>query len=355
MTRERYTLRTSPGGAAASGLGYTIKLHADDSPLDSGVTDGSGQALYVANLSPGPHYFTGTDTAPTPDAVRVVSSTTMGSGGSYSLAEVPYALRALGTGVVRNYLNTCAVSYDGAGLDLDTNTGSLLILGIPLSIASSMHQSVTATRDATNPKQCYWVVEVTGPGQTNEGKAVLKEVCGTAAASPALPSLTQTEATYQFPLATFRLPNTGSTTLTQLADVRAYLQTRNPVVTGLAQRTDPAVETTTTATGAGVSAATMSTTITLLSGVAYDIQVRTFLTVKISATNFQASVAARINGVVGTYSNTNSTSYVGLFSSYSATIIGTGAAIDVGTQLKVTGGTMTYTVGTCDIVATPRS
>lgn len=359
MTRERYTLRTFPAGAPASGLTYFIKLHADDSTLATGTTDASGQVTYTPDLSPGPHYFTGTDTAPTPDSVRVVSSKTMGSGGSYSLGELPFALRALGTGVTRGYANACAVTYDGAGLDLDTNTGAMLALGIPAVIYTSVHQSVTNTRDATNPRQCYWVAEFTGVGQTNEGKVVLKDVCGTAAASPSLPALTQTEATWQLPLATFRLPNTGSTTLTQVTDVRTYLATRNPVLSDVKSRTDPASVATTTSTTL-TNPTTLNTSLTLLSGVTYDINIRGFLTCKISAAPFEAQMSVYVGNPatpanVAPFIGTTSTGYIGLANAHNVTVVGTGAAVTCSMAIKVTGGTMSYTTGVLDVTAVPRT
>jgi hypothetical protein len=359
MTRERWTIRTYPAGAASSGIPYTVKLHLDDSTLASGNTDASGQATYTPNLSPGPHYITATDTAPTPDAVRVMSSKSYGSGGAYSLAELPIILRALGTGVLRNYLNTCAVTYDGAGLDLDTNTGAMLALGIPAVINTSVNTAISAAlRDATNPKQCYWCAVFTGIGQAEEGKVVLSPVCGTAAASPSLPALTQSETTYQFPLATFRLPNTGSTTLTQVTDVRAYLQTRNPTLSGIASRANPAIENTTTST-TGVDAITAvgSETVTLVNGVIYDIQARGFLVCKISAAPFQAQIAVYINGVgnISGFISTTNTTYISLSNAHALTMVGTGAAITCGIRVKVTGGTMTYQAGQIEIVATPRS
>jgi hypothetical protein len=356
MTRERWTIRTFPAGAAASGIPYTVKLHADDSTLASGTTDASGQATYTPNLSPGPHYITATDTAPTPDSVRVMSSKSYGSGGAYSLAELPIILRALGTGVLRNYLNACAVTYDAAGLDLDTNTGGLMALGIPAVISSSIHQSVTTTRDVTNPKQCYWVAEFTGIGQTNEGKVELKDVCGTAAASPALPALTQTEATWQLPLATFRLPNSSSTTLTQLTDVRSYLLTRNPVLVAIAQRTNPATETTTTST-TGVDASSLNTSVTLVSGVTYDIEARGFLVCKISAAPFQAQMAVYIGSTstMSDFISTTNTTYISLYNTHTLTVVGSGAAVSCAVRIKVTGGTMTYQVGQLEVTATPRS
>lgn len=359
--KNKITIRTYPGGGPATGISYAVKLHADDSSLASGTTDGAGQFDYNPNLSPGPFYWEATDTAPTPDAVRKGSSKSSGSGGAYSLAEIPHVLRALGPGVIRGLLNACAVTYDGAGLDLDTDTGAILSgQGIPAVIASAVHQSVTTTRDATNPKQCFWVAEFTGIGQIEEGKVVLKDVCGSPAASPSLPSLTQSDSMWQEPLATFRLPNTSSTTLTQLTDVRRYVLTRNPVVIAAARRTDPAISVNVTSTaGVDVTWTDGSPNVTLLNGVTYDLTACSTLLVKAAAgqtISVAPSLAALVGGSFATFVFTNvSSDYVSLTNVHNLSgLVGTGAAVVNSLGIKVSGGTGAYLTGSMLVVATPR-
>jgi hypothetical protein len=359
LTKEKYTLRTYPGGAAATGMAYSVKLHLDDSDLDTGTTDSAGQATYEVNLSPGPHYFTGTDDAPTPDAVRVVSSQSTGSGGAYSLAELPLVLRALGTGVIDGYLNELACTDPGTSKNIAYNTGAALIGGIPCVVSTGGTYAVAASQDATNPKACYLVLEVTNIGETEEGKSVLMDYCGAAAASPSLPSLTSATTT-RYPLYTFTLGNSGASaanSITNLTDVRTFIPGRNPVVPSIVRRTDPTSEATTTST-TGADATSLTTTPTLLNGVVYDLQARCFLLCKISDAAQTAQVSVYLNGTsnLATYVTTNSTSYVGLANAYDLLeVTGSGGTISCGVRIKVSGGTMTYSVGLLEVIAVPRS
>ena len=357
MTKAVHTIRTFPAGAAAATKPYTVKLHADDSTLQSGNTDANGQVSYAPNLSPGPFYITGTDATPDPDSVRVTSSKSTGSGGAYSLAELPLVLRAFGNGVIDGYLNELAVSYDAAGLDLDIATGAMIAKGIPAVVTTTFEHAVVTARDATNPKACYLVLEFTGVGETNEGKVVSKDVCGTAAASPSLPALTQTEATYQYPLATFTLPTTASTTLTNVVDVRTFVGQRNPVVSSVVRRTDPTSEATTTST-TGADATSLTTTVTLLNGVVYDLELRCFLMSKISSAGQTAQVAGYLNGTgnISAYISSNATDFVGVANVHTLEgVTGSGAAISCGVRIKCSGGTMTYQAGYLMVKAVPRS
>lgn len=358
MVRAQGTLRTYPGGAAASGKSVTIKLQADNSTITSDVSDANGQWQYEANGSPGPWYWTALDAAPDPDVTRAGSSTTYGSGGPYSLYELVHALRVFGNGVIDGYLNELAVTYDGAGLDLDVDTGGAVIKGIPCIFSAVSDHAVATARDAVDPKQCYLVLEVTPAGQSAEGKCVLKDTCGAAAASPSLPSLTQSEVLFQYPLATFRLPNTGSTTLTQVSDARTFLGTRNPVVPWRQRRADASVvEPITSTTGADVSWTTGDINLTLLNGVTYDIEARAFLTCK-AAAGQTISIAPYINGVgnIAEYITGNHTDFAGLANVHTLEgVVGTGGSITCGLRIKVSGGTGSYHVGYIVVLARPRS
>ncbi len=357
MTKAKLTSRTYPGGAAAAVMPYTIKLHLDASTLASGNTSAAGEVDYAPNLSPGPWYATVTDSTPDPDAVRVVSTKSTDSGGAYSLAELPMVLRAIGHGVTDGYLNELAVTYDGAGLDLTIATGAAMALGIPTVVSATANPSVTSTRDVTNPKQCYLVLEFTGIGQTEEGKVVAKDVCGTAAASPTLPALTQTDVLWQEPLATFRLPNTGSTVLTQVTDARAFLLTRNPVVSSVVRRTDPASATATSST-TGEDISGMTTTVTLLSGVVYDIEAHALVLAK-AAAGQTVSIAPYINGTfsIATYVASSAvTDYMAIGNVHIlGAVTGAGTTISCGVYWKTSGGTASAITGYLLIVATPRT
>ncbi len=354
------TIRSFPGGLAAGGLPYTVKLHLDDSTLASGTTTVAGQFEYSPNLHPGPHYWTATDAAADPDVIRVGSSKSAGSGGTYSFYELPILLRLLGTGVVPDYLNELAVTYDGAGLDLDVATGAANILGLPAVVAVETEHTVVTARDAANTKACYLVLEATGLGEAEEGKIVFKDVCGAAAASPSLPTLTQTDALYQFPLASFILPTSASTTLSTLVDLRAFVGPGggNPQVSNTARRSDPTSTTTTTST-TGADIASLTTTVTLLDGVVYDIEARAHVLVK-APVGQEVQVAVYIGDValISAYIGSEvSADYVGITNVHTLeNLTGDGGAETCGVRWRVdASGTATALTGVLLVIATPRA
>lgn len=359
MTKNQVTLRSFPAGTAASGKTVTFKKEADDTTITSDTTDSDGQAQYAANGSPGPFYWSATDATPDPDVTRAGSSRSYGSGGSYSLYELPYALRAMGDGVIDGLLNELAVTYDAAGLDLDVATGGAVIAGVPAIFYDVTDFTSVGTRDATNPKACYLVVEVSPPGQSDEGRAELKSVCGTAAASPALPSLTNDETLRQYALASYRLPNTSSTTLTNVTDLRTFLlqpTARNPVVSSVVRRVDSTEAATTSTTGADVTS--LTTTLTLVNGVIYDIEARALLVGKISTSAQTWQIAPYITGTseIATYITNNNTDFAALGNVHTLEgVTGTGASISLGLRAKVSGGTMTYQAGYLMCRAVPRT
>jgi hypothetical protein len=268
-------------------------------------------------------------------------------------------LRALGDGVVDGFLNELAISDPDSGTNLSYATGAACVRGIPVVVNTAGTHAVVTAQDVTNPKKCYLVVEVTGAGQTEEGKAVLKDVCGTAAASPSLPSLTQTEATYQYPLATFTLGNSASSNandVTALADVRTFLLTHNPAVVAIGRRTDPAVSMNiTSTTGADVTLTSGSASPTLVSGVVYDLVGTCFLLVK-AAAGQTISIAPRINGVDGTFISSNvSSDYIGIGNSFETLGVTGAGSLTCSLRAKVSGGTGVVLTGYISVVAVPRT
>ncbi len=352
--KVRGIVREYPAGTPAAGVSVDIIREIDDVVLGTDTTDVNGEWDYTQNGSPGPWRWEADDGT----TVRSSSSNAYGSGGGYSLYELVNALSLLNTGIIPNFGTGMATTYDGAGLDLDVSAGGALVQGIPALWWTGAKHTVVTSRDASNPKACYLVIEVTGQGQTEEGKAVLKDVCGAAAASPSLPTLTQTSATYQFPLATFRLPTSASTTLTTLADARPTTAgINNPVVSSVVRRTDPTSVATSTST-TGEDATSLTTTVTLLSGVTYDLEARCILTNKISAAPNIAQIAIYINGTsnMSTFVANDSTAYLATPNAHTLSgVVGTGAAISCGVRVKVNAGTMSYHVGYLMVTATPRS
>jgi hypothetical protein len=357
MTKAQLTLREYPGAAAEVGATVTFKKHSDGSTITTDTTDANGQAQYEANGSPGPWYWESVVGSTT----RRGSSKSYGGGGAFSAYELVYALRIMGDGVIDGYLNELAVTYDGAGLDLDINTGAALGAGVIANFPSVTDLTSVGTRDATHPKACYCVVEIAPPGQSDEGRSEIKAVCGTAAASPVLPTLTNDETLRQVALATYTLPNTGSTTLTNLADVRAFVldpdgQNPEAVQSAVVRRSDPTAEITTTSTS-GVDVTGLTSTLTLTSGVVYDIEVRGYLLCKSSSSGQTVSIAPYGNGsaAIASYVSGNHTDYAALGNVHTiAGVTGSGAAIAVGLSWKVSGGTATANVGYVLAKAVPR-
>ena len=307
MTKARGVLRTYPAGAAAASKAISIKREVDDVEIATDTTDADGVWDFSAVGNPGPWYWSGTDTTPDPDAVRVGSTQAYGGGGAYSLYELVYALRALGNGVIDGFLNELAITDPDSGTNLAYATGGVVVKGIPVIFSSSGTHAITSTQDVTHPKACYLVVRVTGAGEAEEGKAILADTCGVAAASPTLPALTQTEATYEYPLATFQLGIVGASNandVTTLVDARTFLLTRNPEVVAIGRRIDPAVsENITSTTGQDVTLTSGSASPTLVTGVVYDLVAHAFLLVKAQAETI--SIAPRINGTDGTFISTD--------------------------------------------------
>lgn len=360
MSKNTIIVRTFPAGAAASGEAYSIKRESDNFELASGTTSAAGLITYAPNGSPGPWRWE----VDTGDTVRKGSSKHAGSGGSYSLAEIPVALRLMGKGVIDGYLNELAVTDPDSGTNLSVATGAVIANGIIAVWNTSATHAVATAQDATNPKACYLGVTITGAGEAEEGKAVLTDVCGAAAASPSLPSLTsiQTEASWFEPLATFTLGNSASSNandVTAVTDVRRYALTRNAQLAATAYRTDAVTpQTVTSTTGADVTWSSGSTGLTLASGIVYDLRAEVFLLVQ-APSGQTISIAPYINGVgnIATFVPSGiSSGYVGLGVSYSLnSVTGAGAAITNGVRVKVSSGTGNVMTGSAIFTAVPRS
>jgi len=367
MTKATVTVRTLPGGVASSGLAYEIRREVDNVQLTTGTTDANGQFTYAPNLSPGPWRWVATDTVPAPDVIRSGSSKSAGSGGCYSLYEVPIALRSLLNGVVEGYANALAITDPDSGPNLAYNTGAVLIKGIPGVVYSSGTHAVATAQDATNTKACYIGIELTGQGQTEEGKMVWKDYCGAAAGSPSLPSLAalQTETSYFLPLASFILGNSAASNandVTTLVDLRTYIGRRNPMVSAIARRTNIVTpDTTTSTTGATITWSSGSTDLTLLSDVTYDVEAWGAVLVKVTAGQ-TVSVAPFINGTsnTATYIDTDRSADYWLVENEhalvgSSAVVGSGAAISCGLRWKVSGGTGSVLTGIFVARAIPRT
>jgi 2C-methyl-D-erythritol 2,4-cyclodiphosphate synthase len=111
-----------------------------------------------------------------------------------------------------------------------------------------------------------------------------------------------------------------------------------------------------TTTGDDVTWDDGSTSLTLISGVTYDIVTTVTLAVK-AAVGQTISLAPYINGAanIGSFLATaTNTDFVTITNSHTLAVVGTGAAISCSARVKVNGGTGQYLTGTQLVTATPR-
>lgn len=362
MAKNTIIIRAYPAGTPSTGEDYEILLHADDgmTTLDDGTTDADGQIIYDPDGSPGPFYWEVTDG----DVTRSGSTKSSGSGGSYSLAEIPIALRALGPGVIDGYKNELACTDPDSGPNISMGSGAVIsgngILAVWHSTGPTVH-AVSTAQDGTNPKACYLCIETSGPGEDDEGRAEIVDICGAAAASPALPTPTQTDALWQEPLYSFVLGNSGSSDandITSLTDVRKFVPTRSAVVSGAGRREDPTVEQsiTSTTTGDDVVWTSGSPNLTLANGVTYDLEAECFLMVK-APSGQTISIAIALAGLTtGTFiSSATSSDHRSVMNVRSAAaVVGTGASVTNTVKAKVSGGTGKVAAGYLYVRAVPR-
>jgi hypothetical protein len=227
-------VRALPGGAGESGATVTFKLEADDSTITTATTDADGffqkslsaTATTGANsylLHPGPYYTEVTIGSYT----RRHSSRSLGTAGPLHIPAQLFLNRAMGTGIVSSpgsSLNTWAVTADGSARSVVVATGAAVVQGIPFWNAAARTVLITANASG-NPRIDTIVLEVVPQGEATEGKVTLKVVDGTAAASPVAPTLTQSTALWQFPLADVAVAN-GAATISQgnITDRRDYVE-----------------------------------------------------------------------------------------------------------------------------------
>jgi hypothetical protein len=207
----RGTYRLYPTGTAVSGA--TVGLYdADDlvTPLTTTTTGADGTWTITRNFSPGKFFIKVTDSVNS--VTRWMSSRDTVMQGPNSSYDINYVLASLGDGVCDNVANEFVTT--ASSLNSTIQTGAALVKGI---IASTTSNTVVAhdAHHATLARKDRIVLEVTRLGETDEGKSEAKIVAGTAAASPALPALTQTSALWQYELYEVDVPATsGALTLT---------------------------------------------------------------------------------------------------------------------------------------------
>jgi hypothetical protein len=357
--------RTLPGGSAVANQSNIIDvfLATNDSTLTADIdTDADGLWSWTYSpagsagagwtLNPGGIYWTGVYAGQT----RKGSSLASGMWGPNSIAELPILFSAFGDGVIAGALSgDFAVTYDGAGLDVDIAAGKALVDGILVTNPSSRELTIAAAH-ATLPRIDRIVLELTRTAGETYGKVVLKRLAGTPASSPSAPSLTDDADTLQVSLAQVRV-NAAATTVTSVTDERNYILTavtNNATLISVARTAPGATALSTT----GTTIAALQQSITLVSGVYYDISVDVELLV--NGSNAVAQIAGFIEGT------SNASDYlsapaqsgtVALRNVHTRTVLGTGASISAGVLAKrsSTASTVNYYSGVATVMAVPRS
>lgn len=357
--------RAVPGGAA---VGIQVDLvdmfkHDGDTSVEADIdtnADGLWAFTYVPEgsaatqwiLDPGPLFWTGTYASQTRKGSTLASPLL----GPNSAHEIHYALSALGDGVILGALTgDFAVSWDGAGLDVDVAAGKYLLDGIQITNPSTRKINA-GTAHATLPRIDRVVLEMTRTVGDQFGKTVLKVVAGTANASPVAPTLTDNATTLQKSLAQIRV-NAASANITSVTDERSYTVTavsRNPMVTAFARASAGASALSTTE----ASLASLALSPTLLSGIYYDII--EFAEVYADGTSSVAMISPFIGGTTELAAYQSAPAQTGIVTLTNAHsregVLGTGVSISCGVLAKRSGtaNTVNWYGGTSRVMAIPR-
>lgn len=220
--RLRGYVRDPETGAGVNPATVTVKKHSDDSTVTSDATDANGLYEIAADTLgyPGEVY----ETVTVGSTTKIRSGRVWGQlGGLIWASDVPDALTALGIGVSGTGL---AVSADGSDMNVDISAGMAILKdGCPYVLEAADDLTIGAA-DGSNPRIDRVVLRLTREGQADQGKIALMVLAGTAAASPAAPSLTQSAATWDLSLAQV-LVGTGVTTIAsnKVTDERTYCMT----------------------------------------------------------------------------------------------------------------------------------
>ena len=220
--RIRGFIRDPASGAGEASASVAIKLHNGGSTVTSDGTDGNG--LYEIDADtvgyPGPVYAESTVGTTT----KVRSGEVWGQlGGLVWASDIPDVFSALGIGVVAGVSSELECTADGLSMNISVAPGvAVLKDGLPY-VREGAATLTIGTADGSNPRIDRIILRLTREGQTDQGKIVLMVLAGTAASSPAAPSLTQTSATWDLSLAQV-LVGTGVTTIAanKVTDERTY-------------------------------------------------------------------------------------------------------------------------------------
>lgn len=366
MTVIRQAAQVVPGGSLIASQPNIVSIwkHDGDALLSSTIsTDAEGfwQYTYTPEgsnvtewiLNPGPLYWS----LGYLGKVRKGSSKAAAMVGANSLLELPEMMQTFGTDIVVQgaIAGDFAVTYDGAGLDLDVAAGYAIVRGVGVKNPSTRKVTL-GIADGALPRIDTVVLELTRTEGDTEGKVVLKAIAGTPNAAPVPPTLTQDANTWHFPLLDARV-NAGSVNINSTTERRVFQTSgyvKNPVVMPTPARSDTIVALTTTAT----SVASLAISPTLISGVWYDIEVVVDLFV--DGALAVAMIAPFINGTTNAAAFISAPPQAGIITlrnAHTYSMQGTGAAISCGVLAKRSGteNIVYYYGGVATARAIPRS
>lgn len=126
------------------------------------------------------------------------------------------------SGPLKGELNGLSVFADSSGLQAKVNTGQGWVEGSFFQSDSIVTLPISSA-DPTNPRIDRVVLRLSVPGGISYSYIELVVKTGTAAASPAVPSLTQTSSTYEIALAQVSVPATDTNIdAAQVTDERQF-------------------------------------------------------------------------------------------------------------------------------------
>ena len=193
----RRMLRSIPSGNPVSGASVELRLESDNTLLDSTTTDGNGWYQFVLNGNPGPYYITSSFGS----EVQRTSSKVVGLSGTTDVGNLGLNFRIYGDGYIPSVLSELAVSASGGSMNVTVAPGAALVRGILYDQFETLQFPIAAS--TIQPRIDRIVIEVipAGAGENIEGRSRIVVKTGTPAATPTAPSLTQTTALWQIPLA----------------------------------------------------------------------------------------------------------------------------------------------------------
>jgi hypothetical protein len=356
-------LRDFPGGDGVAGVTVTVKKHSDGSTVGTDTTDANGLFEVTVDGSPGDVYYEATSGGVT----KRHSSRSAGQAGPVQLGEFHYLLDGVfGSGVLQDQLGGLAPSADGVGMNVDIATGAALVKGYEFVNHTADVLTISANSSG-NPRIDRVVVRATLSG-TDIGKTELAVLTGTAAASPSAPALTRSSSTYEISLCKVAVANGASS----ISNANVTDERSDETVCGYVgaqpvnreesqfQRTLHAASSWTDVTSTGGAEVTpLQTSVTLVSGVTYDVFCIGQLRMKGTNDSAEGGVAVYIENATGANLSSYDDDDFGtvrtpIQAQHKRAVVGTGAAITCGLYARKVAGAPQRKRGWLMVLAIPR-